>query len=581
MLIYKIFLLTILHAVYSENINCVNLNDFYNYNQSVTIDGDPIPTISYVSRTDWIAQPPNDELVDLILPVHRIIIAHTATEPCTTLAQCVFRTRDIQTFHIEARGFDDIAYNFLIGGDGLIYIGRGWNKIGVTTKGFNNDSLSIGLIGSFSSVAPPEIQINAVKFLIREGLKTGKISYDFKLYGQNQLINTTSPGEKLIKIIKTWPNFVTDVNSGSQNVTFCKTQSQQDSSFKLITRKNWLAQPPSSLLSDLVHPTKYVIISQTATDTCDTQSECIFRVRLIQALHMESRWYDDISYNFLIGGDGSVYEGRGWDKVGVHTRGYNQISIGIAFIGNFNEIEPNKNQLEAAKLLIDEGVRKGKLSSDYILKGQKQFAATESPGLALLNIIKTWQHYCDDDNCDYSSNKTPKYISRLMWNAQEPTDLLDNLTLPVHKVIIAHTATKSCDEQTKCIQLVKSIQNYHINSKNFHDIAYNFLIDSNGFVYEGRGWNIAGAHTRGFNEESIGIALIGTFTKNTPTANQLNATKLLINEGVKLGKLSSNYVLYGHRQLVPTESPGNNLFNEISTWPNFVTNFNPKGEKIT
>lgn len=37
-----------------------------------------------VSRGEWVAQPPNDDIVDLLLPTKRVIIAHTATENCTT-----------------------------------------------------------------------------------------------------------------------------------------------------------------------------------------------------------------------------------------------------------------------------------------------------------------------------------------------------------------------------------------------------------------------------------------------------------------------------------------------------------------
>lgn len=35
-----------------------------------------------VSRDEWLAQPPNDDLADLVLPAKRFIITHTATEPC-------------------------------------------------------------------------------------------------------------------------------------------------------------------------------------------------------------------------------------------------------------------------------------------------------------------------------------------------------------------------------------------------------------------------------------------------------------------------------------------------------------------
>jgi len=66
----------------------------------------------------------------------------------------------------------------------------------------------------------------------------------------------------------------------------------------------------------------------------------------------------DIGYNFLVAEDGSVYEGRGWDTVGAHTYGYNSVSIGIAFIGNFSYRKPSAAALNAAKQLISYGVLK-------------------------------------------------------------------------------------------------------------------------------------------------------------------------------------------------------------------------------
>lgn len=41
------------------------------------------------------------------------------------------------------------------------------------------------------------------------------------------------------------------------------------------------------------------------------------------------------SPSFLVGQDGGVYEGVGWTIQGSHTYGYNDIALGIAFIGNF------------------------------------------------------------------------------------------------------------------------------------------------------------------------------------------------------------------------------------------------------
>ena len=68
-----------------------------------------------------------------------------------------------------------------------------------------------------------------------------------------------------------------------------------------------------------------------------------FQVRNIQMFHIETRKWSDIAYNFLVGGDGLAYEGRGWDQVGAHTYGYNIKSIGIALVGTFmKELPPNR-----------------------------------------------------------------------------------------------------------------------------------------------------------------------------------------------------------------------------------------------
>uniref|UniRef100_A0A336MT78 CSON006429 protein n=1 Tax=Culicoides sonorensis TaxID=179676 RepID=A0A336MT78_CULSO len=85
--------------------------------------------------------------------------------------------------------------------------------------------------------------------------------------------------------------------------------------------------------------------------------------------------------------------------------GYNVKSIGIAFIGTFNKIVPPPRQIAAAKLLIQEGVKHKYLASDYKLYGHRQFYATESPGNALYNIIKTWPHWSSENDTDNESNE--------------------------------------------------------------------------------------------------------------------------------------------------------------------------------
>lgn len=124
-------------------------------------------------------------------------------------------------------------------------------------------------------------------------------------------------------------------------------------------------------------------------------------MRSIQRYHMAQVNCDDIGYNFVVGGDGAVYVGRGWDIRGEHTYGFNAKSIGIGFIGTFSDVAPPKHQLNAAQKILDEGVKLEKLITDYKLYGQRQLTATESPGEAFYRIILKWEHW---------TNKIPENI---------------------------------------------------------------------------------------------------------------------------------------------------------------------------
>jgi N-acetylmuramoyl-L-alanine amidase len=97
----------------------------------------------------------------------------------------------------------------------------------------------------------------------------------------------------------------------------------------------------------------------------------------IQNWHMGSpnNW-DDIGYNFLVGGDGLVYEGRGWTKLGAHAYGSNSVSIGICFIGTFTNTLPTVAARNTAQALIRCAVNQGHIQSNYRLGGHRQFTVS-------------------------------------------------------------------------------------------------------------------------------------------------------------------------------------------------------------
>ncbi|XP_037044772.1 peptidoglycan recognition protein-like isoform X2 [Bradysia coprophila] len=176
----------------------------------------------------------------------------------------------------------------------------------------------------------------------------------------------------------------------------CRTSDLNDSPLTLVTREKWLAKPPTGDIDDLMTPVPLVVIQHTVQSTCDTKETCALLVRQIQTQHMNSPLIgDDIGYNFLVGGDGAAYEGRGWNEVGAHTKGYNSRSIGVAFIGDFTKEKPPKQQVIALLKLLRDGVEERKISENYTLIGANQVQQTESPGIHLFKILTRLEHWSD------------------------------------------------------------------------------------------------------------------------------------------------------------------------------------------
>jgi N-acetylmuramoyl-L-alanine amidase len=95
----------------------------------------------------------------------------------------------------------------------------------------------------------------------------------------------------------------------------------------------------------------------------------------------------------LIGEDGRVYEGRGWNKVGAHTFGWNKVSVSFAFMGNFEEKEAAPLAISALKGIISYGLSQGLLSTDYKMYGHRDARPTIGPGDKLYSQIQTFDHF--------------------------------------------------------------------------------------------------------------------------------------------------------------------------------------------
>lgn len=80
------------------------------------------------------------------------------------------------------------------------------------------------------------------------------------------------------------------------------------------------------------------------------------------------------------------------------------------------------------------------------------------------------------------------------------------------RIIIHTTATKPEWMESHPLHLkVKEIRRWHMEERRWSDIGYHYVIGRSGLIEEGRPLERAGAHVKGHNADSIGVALIGGF----------------------------------------------------------------------
>lgn len=141
-----------------------------------------------------------------------------------------------------------------------------------------------------------------------------------------------------------------------------------------------------------------------------------------------------------------------------------------------------------------------------------------------------------------------KIISRAEWNARQPKNR-QKVSPKTRKGVRIHYSGANKK------QTVRSIQDYCMDKRGFADIDYNFLVDYLGNVYEGRGWDVVGSHTIGYNVADYGICAIGT--NGDITEVQMSAIRELYDMAcVRSGKILIQRV---HSDNAKTSCPGARL----------------------
>lgn len=107
--------------------------------------------------------------------------------------------------------------------------------------------------------------------------------------------------------------------------------------------------------------------------------------------------------------------------------------------------------------------------------------------------------------------------------------ILDKIMRELKEIILHCTATKEGHDYS-----VEQVRKWHLD-RGFNDIGYHFIIRLDGTVEAGRPLETVGAHCKGHNANSIGIAYVGGLDKNgrpkdTRTLPQKEAMRRLVHD---------------------------------------------------
>lgn len=157
----------------------------------------------------------------------------------------------------------------------------------------------------------------------------------------------------------------------------------------------------------------------------------------------------------------------------------------------------------------------------------------------------------------------PNIIEREQWGAEDGGGTRRNLsvvtTLVGHYTTGQHLARQADDTRGWW----RAIQRHHQEGRGWADIGYHFGIDRFGQVLQGRPIEVVGAHVRGFNTPSVGVAFLGTDNRNVEDLTvEFMRSFNQVREHVE-ARVGRKLDLSGHRDHGRTACPGDEMYDYL------------------
>lgn len=171
----------------------------------------------------------------------------------------------------------------------------------------------------------------------------------------------------------------------------------------------------------------------------------------------------------------------------------------------------------------------------------------------------------------------PTIHTRREWGADESWRKSPPEYTTVRGVIVHHTAGTNDYTRAQVPAILRGIYAFHTKDRGWNDIAYNVLVDKWGRMWEGRAGGLSrgvlGAHALAWNNQTMGVSVLGDFNKaSVPTAAVNSVARVIAwKAGVHgfdpdaKGWVNGHWVpiIQGHRDVGNTTCPGTSLYAKL------------------
>lgn len=155
-------------------------------------------------------------------------------------------------------------------------------------------------------------------------------------------------------------------------------------------------------------------------------------------------------------------------------------------------------------------------------------------------------------------------MRRECWAPEPPRTALLREGGVYDRITIHHQGGRPCVTRVKnaVVAEIDAIYGGHRRHR-YGDIAYHFIVDYAGRVWEGRSLAYKGAHVSSENERNLGIVVLGNYEKQSPSGESVATLATMVSKLCKRFDVPRDSV-YGHRDIGASVCPGRTLYPHVA-----------------